>query len=310
MRFISKAAAAILYAALCVLPVYADPDAISIPADNIVMDSRIIDVSGQGYVIDADGKVYFMNADGTVVANGVAPDQCVYDENGVQVNTFSYIGEKYKQTFEDTPDGGTIRFDSVGEALLFIQWYQITKGSEQGEQYYVLFDSYEAQLNGQGPVCLYKSDFKKTRRGYGDCYFATINEIAGQIDPSMEFEDQINEATRLVANTFDFDLTYKCKNLEQALEDRKGVCYHYAKLLNGVLDKIGIESEYMIGKYNNGQMHVWNCIRDASGKRYYRDATATRIGIDTGVFAVNTYSSYLMCYRMCGLDELTLSDTW
>lgn len=100
------------------------------------------------------------------------------------------------------------------------------------------------------------------------------------------------------------EITRYRQSMESALQDKKGVCYHYAKLLKGVLKDCGIQSEYMIGDFEGVGMHCWLRIYDPDNYRYlYRDATKTNADLANGLFTVHLYDVYVKSYQTIGITE-------
>lgn len=288
--------AAALTAAICVVPTYGvTTTATSISSEGINREMTTT-VGAETYTIDTMGNVYYVTGDGTVAANGIADDQCLYDENGIQVNTLSYVRDKYYDAFDAAEDEDIIWFDSQDETFLFINWYQLEKASEQGKNFTI--------YSKDGKYGIKKRSFNVLRRGYGDAYFAKKTELLEGIDPTWTAEEKINYLTRQVADSFVYDENYMATNLETAISDGRGVCYHFGKLLKGVLDGIGIESEYVCGELSGDALHVWLKVTDPeTGKYLYKDATAVNIGIRDGLFHIDNYAGYIASYRMAGFDE-------
>ena len=113
-------------------------------------------------------------------------------------------------------------------------------------------------------------------------------------------EEELNRLHRVLAM-----LRFKCWYYEQAIQDGKGVCYHYTKLLKDVLTRFGIESEVVYGNMTNGQdgeMHVWLKIWDKENSKWiYRDPTRASMCMDSGMFAVDIYEIYAEYYRQEGV---------
>ena len=132
-----------------------------------------------------------------------------------------------------------------------------------------------------------------------------MDGIVAKLTPGSTTDAASTYAMNLVAQTMDYDKSYLNATMNQAIQDGKGVCYHYTKLLKDVLTRFGIESEVVYGNMTNGQdgeMHVWLKIWDKENSKWiYRDPTRASMCMDSGMFAVDIYEIYAEYYRQEGV---------
>ena len=95
-------AAALLTAAVMVMPCYAQ-DGPGAPTFEENMSGQLDEqyaVKGNYAISRETGDIFFSEDSQTFFVNGVASDGCMYDETGKQVNTLSYIRDKYLPQYE------------------------------------------------------------------------------------------------------------------------------------------------------------------------------------------------------------------
>lgn len=110
----------------------------------------------------------------------------------------------------------------------------------------------------------------------GACQNA-VREIADSIPSDYSIEEIVNYATIQAAKVFMYDSNYEKSSMEEAVREKRGGCYHYARLLKSVLTEVGIESEFIIGYADHSDIsNVWLKIRDEDQNRWiYREPTRT-----------------------------------
>ena len=244
------------------------------------------------YAIDrTNGNVYYLEDDGSFFSGGMAEDGRIYDDGGAQVSTLSYVSGKYKEIYDNLGWDVPMKFESFKELQVFANWLQLERSEHQGNSF-----SYS---RGEDGTCLVeKEDLAKLEEGKDPAYLETVRHIAAQIPAGYTFEEKIDAATNMAAHTLAYDKNYMKESMNKAVNDGKGVCYHYAKLLKDMLAELGIESEFMLGYLETSEPHTWLRIwNNQEGRWLYRDPTKTRADINNGLFTVNLYEAYVNLYR-------------
>lgn len=250
------------------------------------------------YIIDKQsGLIYLKNNENTIFAGGIAVDGRIYNESGAQENTLSYIGNKYSEQYDNAKQNTFLEFDSLAELNIFINWMQLEYSDHQGVPFIYHY-------NSDGSCQIRKSEVEKLLTTHGGDISPVLTELSSQIPPHYTLEEKADMANILVARYLTYDSEYESASMERALQDKKGVCYHYAKLLKGVLNDCGIQAEYMIGDFEGVGMHCWLRIYDSENNRYmYRDAAKTNADLANGLFTVHLYDVYVRSYQIIGIAE-------
>ena len=253
------------------------------------------DYSNGIYVMDTLGNKLLANAEDTVYANGLAKDGLLYDAEGRQLNTLEYIKNKYYSKFEAASDETYITFENEKEMRIFMYLYEIECATSQGISY-----TYKQYSNNEN-VSIKKSEFSKFQTELGETYQKAVAEDAAAMDMTKPFTERIMQAVMLTTAHFTYDLSGQNFTMEEALVNKKGVCYHYAKYLNGLLTTIGVETKYEIGTLglsDAGYLHVWNTAKDPdTGITYYLDPSSTR----TTEAIIKSPIIYLSNYTQIGI---------
>ncbi len=234
---------------------------------DIQTDFASISNNAWTYTYDDKNNIRLKNADGSYYVNGVGPDGYIYDENGIRVNTIEYIGNKYYGKVKNAADNELIKFDTEQEAELFAYWFAINYCQQQNWKYQTI------NLKNGG-IGIVKSDIWKYAKNSDDSTISSkVDEIISSIPADASTHIKINHAQRLVESCFEYDETATGLSMADAIKAKRGVCFHSAKLLRDVLDKLGIKNSIVFGTLNNGR-HCWNqCYVDDLQKTIMLDAT-------------------------------------
>lgn len=249
------------------------------------------------YLLDEKGNVFYQTPDGVIFQGGIAPDGYAYDENGVQRNTLTYIRDKYLEKFQELGDGDTIVFDSEKEERLFLQYYQLEYAIEQGKE---IFYTYEAD----GKAAVRKGDISSMKSERGDAYNQKLAELAASLNACGTMDEKIEQGAELVSEVFQYDENYLLKDMNQAVKSKRGVCYHYVKLLHDAYEQAGIASEYMIGQFRTSEgVHAWLKVFNSDEQRYvYVDPTAMNQDRNGALFRYAIPAAYLDAYRPAAIS--------
>mgnify|MGYP000588588803 CR=1 FL=1 len=285
-------------------PAYALADTYSLKSIEM-HEAKLKERLGSGWVIKGcyaldknTGEIYFA-PDGEIFITGeVGPDGCYYQTDGKQVNSVTYIRDKYLDAYNSLSSDEELIFDSKQEINLFVFWLQFERAASQGISYIV-------NQRSDGTVAVKKSELQNLESSIVEdgAYQNAVRQIANSIPHDYSIDKKVNNATVQTANTFVYDMSYEKKSMEEAVQDKKGVCYHYAMLLHSVLSELSIESELVVGYGSQPDTtHVWlKIFNPEDGKWIYRDPTETNTDLQAGLFPANTYEAYLNSYRMINI---------
>lgn len=238
------------------------------------------------HAIDAQGNIYFSENGEDFAKQMTAKDGCVYDENGIQKNTLKYVHDKYWDQYQSTQKTGKVVFDNQQEAYMFVMYLQLL-GEAQGKNYHVFHTSGKQ-------ISIPKEDLLEMEKQSDLSYIEAVQNICRDIKPAS-IEKMAETANLLVAQYLTYNEGYNCKTLAEAVKDKYGVCYHYAKLLHEVLNELGVQSEYMIGRTEReiDTAHVWIKAWDHEANKWlYLDPTYAHMDLKSGVFPVQNYHTF------------------
>lgn len=266
-------------------------------------------VKGNYAISFETGDIFFSEDSQTFFSSGVGSDGCVYDENGKQENTLSYVRDKYIGQFESADENGPgslITFDTKNELNLFLTWFQLEHMDHQGDLWSF---TEKTELGGKKQFQIMKSSFENKASEPSEAYYAVVNEIADKVKAGSQLVDSMSAYAQVqVAQYMTYDSAYRNETMDKAVSDRKGVCYHYAKMMKDVLDACGIQSEIICGEVINDGVddsHVWLKVWDSDNNKWiYRDPTRASMSLSSGLFSVDIYDIYAGSYRQVGLTKL------
>lgn len=270
----------------------------AVTPENMDASFLVMDNSKGLYLIDDNGNIFYEDTDGLFYKNGIAPDHYLYDENGVQVNSLNYIRDKYYEKFKSLSSDERLVFDNNEDINLFFQFYQLYSAVAQGKSCIV----YHAP---DGTLQITKNEFTSMPHFKSDEYDEKVKSLSSQLNEYQTTNDKIVNAAKLVSETFKYDDSYLLKDINEAIKNGKGVCYHFAKLLHDVLEKSGIYSEYMSGHYqSNTSYHVWNKVWNEEENKYvYIDPTIMNGDMMSAMFNYEIPASYLQNYEQSKITE-------
>lgn len=113
-------------------------------------------------------------------------------------------------------------------------------------------------------------------RGYSMETYTAIKQqilnITSEIDPNLPDEEKYRIIHDKLAKNIQYDYAvlnaspmskdyYTSRNLENGLLNGTCVCAGYADILKNVLAEVGIESNYVEGKTDTGELHAWNQVK-------------------------------------------------
>lgn len=268
----------------------------AMPADKVVEVPGYVEAQNESYIIDGNGRIYYQDTANTVYT-GIGDDGYIYDNNGEQKNTLTYIRNKYQPIYEQTAVDEEVLFESLGDARLFILSFMMENPYQIGQSYTC------RQKAKESTVYIPKKMFEDKKVEMGPEYDLFITTTVASIKALPTFQERVDTANKIVASYFSYDINYAQFSLKEAFRDRKAVCYHYASLLHTILTAAGIDSEYMVGMYNQTEFHAWNRVYNPEQDCYlYLDATHLSNRLPHEKNLEISYQRYLIHYTMVDLN--------
>lgn len=233
-----------------------------------------------GRFTDEVGDIYTTNAEGACLTGKVGTE--VYGQD------CRLSGDSvYNQEFEDM----AVKYSKGEEVVLpdrsmlhkFVKYYHNQ----------VSLDAQGRQYTGWGYVSDQKLFMRSNTRVNRDDIIRQLILKVGSLEGSSTRE-KIRSAARKVANSFEYSLDNKLVSIEEFIKSGKGVCWHYARALEEVLQYNGIKAEVVVGYYG-GQSHAW--VKAWDGESWvYQDPTHITTRGDE--YADIPYDVYLKEYRV------------
>ena len=225
-----------------------------------------------------DGNVHFVNMDGTSIKNGIK-NGYVFDDTGKLINTGGLVFAKYKDKWYDANE--RIEFDSYDDAVTFIRYMQSVHGLDQDDHY--------ISSDGNGKYSFNKVSLKNIiEHTEAEC-----NLFNAEVDRIYEESLRLSygapmitviadSVRRAVLMSYTYDENYTRENMTKVITDKRGVCFHFAKIILNTLKKHGIDAEYEHLYTNHGaDNHVVVQYRDESGNKKYIDSSLCYLMTDT-----------------------------
>ena len=226
-----------------------------------------------GYSYDEYGNLYYTEENSTtgILKSNVNQDGIWFDENGIYTNPSTIEIDKNKALSEEFEQTGSVTFNSNEEVLNFLEYYSI-----QYRLYDEVFNypiqnksTSENGISTETHTITMPNESKYDRN-------AVLNNIHNTFIPlrgDTPYE-KLFDVCKQIKETMTYDLDYQHADLETAIINKRGVCWHYAKIAKVLLEDAGIQTEIMMGNLN-GNGHMWiRCFID--GKWCYVDPTATQ----------------------------------
>lgn len=136
---------------------------------------------------------------------------------------------------------------------------------------------------------------------YNDMSY-NIEQVNQEIDKMFEgkyvgtgtAKDDLIQIANIIAEDTTYDDAYVSSTMSQVIKDKRGCCWHYARMMNYMLNKVGIHSEVIDGSFIN-ESHSWLRVR-VDGKWQYVDISAYVETKDMSLLDID-YSSYINRYK-------------
>lgn len=214
----------------------------------------------------------FYNENGEILwegyVNTYAPDGGYYDENSTQVNPSEYNNiEEIERKVQDFEQGRYVLVKNKKEMYAFLDYYYV--------QY---------QLNKQGIIIQYTDtgagrwlELPKKWMYDRDAVVKLILDTYGKVQGETVAE-KVQYASNAM-NSLVYRETYVERSITDAIKDGYAVCFHYARIMNVLLNDAGVENEVIVVKPKNFQYnHMIVRSKDENGKWIYSDPTAVASG--------------------------------
>lgn len=172
--------------------------------------------------------------------------------------------------YEEKVTVPTLDFDLLDKAfncvlidhpeIFNVNGYRYTKYTKAGELKSVAFTP---------SYCYSQSETEKLNKDID----AAVDNILSKVYAGATEYQKIRYVYDTIVTSTDYDVNSPDnQNVISVLINHKSVCQGYAKTMQLLLSKMGIESTMVFGTVSNGESHAWNAIK-ADGQWYYADVT-------------------------------------
>lgn len=244
------------------------------------------------YFYGLDGELYFSPAgwDSKVLKSGRNEAGILFGKDGEMVNPIyegKYVDSGIDGLAARFEQGERLTFPGRQEVLNFLEYY--TYGYRLG------FPAGEynlAHTDGNGYSVMLGESMRYDRQSVRSLILSEVGPLSG--DTPYE---KIYDACRKL-DGWEYDASYSTKPMDEAIRNRKGVCWHFAKVAAVLLEDAGFETEIMVGLVDNygttGDAHeMLRCKVD--GKWIYVDPTLFQT---TGRWYANmSYSLFTLNFK-------------
>lgn len=252
-----------------------------------------------GYSYDNQGNIYFTSSTlscpglslGTYYKDVSDSDGVYYDSFGVMQNPSMADSDKYRSLSE--------LFEKTG--------YVNTSNKREAEEF---FAYYACQYN-LGKVNNFSSQVIPSDGGYRfiypDCDKYNRDEVKRKIYNKLGItslegetvEEKLYNAIDLVQSNFNYDYSTIEDTVDSCLDSGRGVCIHFALIVNELLLDSGVQSEVCIGykepRCQGDDTHAW--IRVWNGENWVYSDPSESVVTHSMQFAIIPMDSYITDYK-------------
>lgn len=157
--------------------------------------------------------------------------------------------------------GETLSFATQEEVKDFLNFYAIDYRLSDYTKYQMAAYSDHVEIS-----------LKPEQRYDRESVKAQIVSAFGQLEGTNALE-KISDACKKIDNKMGYDVSYQYTSMTEALQNGKGVCWHYAKSASVLLEAAGIETELVYAKYEGITHMLLKC--NVDGEWIYADPTFT-----------------------------------
>lgn len=236
-----------------------------------------------GWTYDENGDLYFSYADGVLLRDRFNDELCYFDADGKWVPSGKLkITQEMCCNFES---GSTLQFKTLNDSIDFINYYLLNYRLED------ITSGFSLPRYPDGSCTLtLNNDRKYDREGLKQSIINAVGELEGNT-----VEEKVYDACTKLQTFLVYDLNYQKADMEKALADRRGVCWHSAKLAQALLEEEGITVEILMVKTTQtNEEHVILRYLNEEGKWLYFDTTWIKSDVR---FTNLSYSSVVQLYK-------------
>lgn len=219
----------------------------------------------KGWSYDNLGNLYYSNEDGVLLKDARNEDGLYFNEDGRLHNKYSDNLTGYLDMARRFERGDKVKFKRQEDLLDFFEYYSLN---------YKLLDYKCEYIVHQDNEGKYWASLDKNKIYSRDELRHKILDMFGTIDKDLSDYDKLLEVSKRIADNMEYDRSYIDLDLNKALTDKKGVCWHFTKIAKVLLEEAEVQTEVMIGFMDN-ESHMWvRCLVD--GKWLYSDPTLAK----------------------------------
>lgn len=226
-----------------------------------------------GYFYDKNGDFYYAEEDGYILLNKLDIWGQEYGADGRLVNTgySGYINGAFDTKCIDLENGVNVEFSNLTELYDFIEYYgkEYNMGSQN-----LIFRAYKKKkLNAENEIesVTYFTNNSRNELYNRENTIKLFEENFNQGLIGETLEDKLKSACEY-AKVMEYSDEYLGASMEVAITDKKGGCWHLAKIVHYLLDRENIISEVVTGK-SYGVPHMWLRVKNTDGSWIYCDPT-------------------------------------
>lgn len=215
-----------------------------------------------GWTYDENGDLYYSYSDGILLRDRYNDDNCYFDSDGKWVPTGSLTVTR--EMCYSLENGSTLQFKNLNESIDFINYYLLNYRLKD------ITSGFQLPRYADGTCTMTLADDRKYDRD--ELKNRIINAI-GDINGDT-VNEKVYDTCMKLQNFLSYDLSYAKIPVNKALTDRRGVCWHSAKLAMALLEDEGIPVEIcvVISLQTNEEHVLLRCL-DEENKWIYFDTT-------------------------------------
>lgn len=173
--------------------------------------------------------------------------------------------------------GETVKFANESDMFDFMEFYQTDyrlKDYSNGAQVLKYSDG---TLGLQIPEAN-----REDREALKSVIVNTFGQVSGN-----SIEEKITDACSKVS-VMQYDVTYAKVSIDQALNNKVGVCWHFAKSAMVLLEDAGVNCEMVQTEFRGAQHLILKC--DNGGEWIYVDPTSARVDASYTIMDASTFT--------------------
>lgn len=205
---------------------------------------------------------------------------------GVLAGSFtSYAASAEEVTrAEKFEKGETLSFATQEEVKDFLNFYAIDYRLSDYEKYQMAAYSDHVEIS-----------LKPEQRYDRESVKAQILSTYGQLEGTTALE-LISDACKRIDDKLTYDVNYQYTSMTEALQNGRGVCWHYAKSASVLLEAANIETELVYAKYEGVTHMLLKC--NVNGEWIYADPTFTETDMKYSNITAEEFATMYVPARM------------